>query len=132
VVIHFFRNSFLYSVGIEPASAEHSVFVAEYYNGADASRTSETAYKTNLMNVNQKLIAKNVMANYLFYAAAAQQCDTSFIRSPSTMTEVSHWIQYYCLERSFESFLDTGNCYLIFNTCPFIPVDGADNSWLLV
>ncbi len=75
-------------MGIVSGSGEHSALVEEYYKGTEGNATAD--FKTNLMNANQKLIAKNLLGNNSFYRAASHQCDDgSFLATPSNMSLVT-------------------------------------------
>ena len=65
-----FRKSFLTTVNITAGAAEHKAFVSEYYrgNGGDINQT-------DLVNVDNKLTSAELLDNFSFYAAAAQECD---------------------------------------------------------
>ena len=63
-----FRKSFLNNVNI--TAGEHKAFVSEYYRGNNGDIN-----QTDLADVDNKLTSAELLDNFSFYAAAAQECD---------------------------------------------------------
>ncbi len=64
-------------MGIDPKSAEHETFIAEYYRGTDSDPAGD--FKTNLEKVDEKLKAKKFLEGSAFYLKAAPKCDGNSI-----------------------------------------------------